>query len=226
MNNELSRIIGKRINALLAEQNKKQKELAAVLGVTDNTVSYFVSGKRMPNTEQLLIIARFFGVTTDYLLGLTCFSTTDHDLRFVCEYTGLEEESVNNLRKCMLLSEDVPSPKAKDNLRKHKVFWLTLLINLSEAEEMFYNLSEFVCDTKRSRDLEKDPLARVGLIDHAEFKLYKATRILAEIAESLLSYDIPELEQITAYTDDNIKELKEMIEYVKECDPNAHNPET
>ena len=34
--------IGQVIGTLLAEQNKKQKDLAKELGVTDNTISYFV----------------------------------------------------------------------------------------------------------------------------------------------------------------------------------------
>ena len=37
---------GIRLNSALAKRNMKQKELAAALGVTDNTVSYFCSGSR------------------------------------------------------------------------------------------------------------------------------------------------------------------------------------
>ena len=98
MNSELSKTIGKRINTLLAEQTKMQKELAAHLGVPDNTVSYFVSGRRTPNTEQIAKIADFFDVSADYLLGRTNAKTTDKDLRFICEYTGLSENTIMTLR--------------------------------------------------------------------------------------------------------------------------------
>ena len=97
MNSELSKTIGKRINTLLAEQERKQKELAAHLGVPDNTVSYFVSGRRTPNTEQIAKIADFFNVSADYLLGRTNAETTDKDLRFICEYTGLSENAISTL---------------------------------------------------------------------------------------------------------------------------------
>ena len=97
MNSDLSKAIGKRINTLLAEKERKQKELAAYLGVQDNTISYFVSGRRTPNTEQLVKIADFFNVSADYLLGRTNAETTDRDLRFVCEYTGLSENTVTTL---------------------------------------------------------------------------------------------------------------------------------
>lgn len=97
MNSEISKAIGKRINALLAKKFKRQKDLATALGVNDNTISYFVSGKRMPNTEQIIKISDFFGVSADYLLGLSDTPTTDKDVQFICEYTGLSEKSVEKL---------------------------------------------------------------------------------------------------------------------------------
>lgn len=75
MNDSISITIGKRINALLAEQSKKQKELAKYLGVQDNTISYFVSGRRTPNAELIIKISDFFNVSTDYLLGRTDVKT-------------------------------------------------------------------------------------------------------------------------------------------------------
>lgn len=94
MDNKLSKVIGERINTLLGVKHKKQKELANYLGVTDNTISYFCSGKRTPNTAQIGRIADFFNVSADYLLGRSEAKTTDKDLKFVCEYTGLSEESI------------------------------------------------------------------------------------------------------------------------------------
>lgn len=64
-------VIGRRINTLFAKHNKSQKELAEYIGVLPNVISYFCKGTRTPNTEQIIKIADFFDVTTDYLLGLT-----------------------------------------------------------------------------------------------------------------------------------------------------------
>lgn len=97
MNMITRKIIGQTINTLLAEQNKRQKDLAKELGVTDNTISYFVSGSRTPNLEQITTIADFFHVSTDYLLGRTNAKTQNADLRAICDYTGLSEGSVNTL---------------------------------------------------------------------------------------------------------------------------------
>lgn len=95
---DIKKTIGTRINALLAASNKKQKDLAKHLGVTDNTVSYYVNGARMPNVEQIIKIAEYFDTTTDYLLGVSNLKTADTDLKAVCEYTGLSVEAVSKIR--------------------------------------------------------------------------------------------------------------------------------
>lgn len=90
-------VIGNRINSALAFSNKKQKELAAHLGVPDNTISYFCSGKRVPNAEQIIEISKFLGISSDYLLGLTDSKTNDITVKAICEYTGLNDEAVESL---------------------------------------------------------------------------------------------------------------------------------
>ncbi len=91
------KVIGQRINSALAAANKKQKELAAALGVTDNTISYFASGKRTPNTEQIIKIAEFLNVSADYLLGLSDVQSTDIDTQAICKKIGCSEEVIENL---------------------------------------------------------------------------------------------------------------------------------
>lgn len=106
MNNNYNKIIGQRINAALALNSIKQKELAKELGIKDNVVSYWCSGKRTPNTEQIIEIADFLNVSADYLLGLSNAATSDKDLQFVCDYTGLNKKSVEQIRKLCFPIED------------------------------------------------------------------------------------------------------------------------
>ena len=99
VNMDNKKIIGSRINSALAMNNTLQKELAKQLNVKDNIVSYWCKGDRTPNTTQIIQIANCLNVSTDYLLGLTDVATNDKDLKFVCEYTGLDEKSVKYLNK-------------------------------------------------------------------------------------------------------------------------------
>lgn len=104
---DTKKVIGSRINEALAFSNKKQKELAAHLGVPDNTISYFCSGKRVPNAEQIIEISKFLGVSADFLLGLSGNKTTEPKLQSACEYTGLNENAVENIKEtCYILSSN------------------------------------------------------------------------------------------------------------------------
>lgn len=91
--------IGDRINAALALKHIKQKELAKELGVKDNVVSYWCSGNRTPNTQQIIQIAKTLNVSTDYLLGLSNVATADIEIKSICDYTGLDEKAVNALKE-------------------------------------------------------------------------------------------------------------------------------
>lgn len=88
------RKIGQRINAALATNKMLQKELAKILDVTDNTISYFCSGARTPKIEQIVKIAQALNVTTDYLLGLT-----DDPSPKPCavDELGLSTEAIKNI---------------------------------------------------------------------------------------------------------------------------------
>ena len=63
--------VGKR---LLAQRNRKNLsggQVATYLGITPTHVSNMEKGKRRPSLELLARLARYFGCSTDYLLGLT-----------------------------------------------------------------------------------------------------------------------------------------------------------
>lgn len=55
---------------LRIEKGLSQKQLSLELGVLERTVSYWESGKRECDFDTLILIAKFFGVSTDYLLGI------------------------------------------------------------------------------------------------------------------------------------------------------------
>ena len=120
MNNE-NNIIGRRINTVLAEKNIKQKDLASALGVTDNTISYFVSGKRTPNTEQIIKIAKFLDVSSDYLLGLSSAKSTNEIIQKIHKYTGLDEVPIMCLHDNYELVKQSKRFQAIIQARKNKI---------------------------------------------------------------------------------------------------------
>lgn len=145
MNNDLSKFIGNRINNLLAVNRKKQKELAHFLSVTDNTISYYVGGSRTPNLSQLIKIAEFFNTSVDYLVGLTAAPTTDKDVQYICDYTGLSEYSVNVLH--IQKSAKIEKLHKTINLLL-ETEWTSQLIGIAESiREVSVEDRKRICET-------------------------------------------------------------------------------
>lgn len=63
-------MLGHRIGELRLARNWSQVELAKRLNVAKQTVSNWENDNIQPSIEMLVRLARLFGVTTDYMLGL------------------------------------------------------------------------------------------------------------------------------------------------------------
>ena len=59
-----------KIQELRKERALSVKNFAQAFHVTERTVQRWEDGSRMPTIETLVELAKFFGVSTDYLLGL------------------------------------------------------------------------------------------------------------------------------------------------------------
>ncbi|HQG97209.1 MAG TPA: helix-turn-helix transcriptional regulator [Thermotogota bacterium] len=52
-------------------RNKTQKEITEAIGISAGTLSRYLSRQRTPTIEIIVKFAKFFNVSSDYLLGLT-----------------------------------------------------------------------------------------------------------------------------------------------------------
>lgn len=59
-----------RLKELREEKAMSQSQLATELKVGQSTIARWESGKRIPNIDDAIKIAQYFGVATDYLFGL------------------------------------------------------------------------------------------------------------------------------------------------------------
>ena len=58
-----------RLRDLRTEKGLSQEDLAVATGLTQGAITYWETGRRIPNAKAIIILARFFDVSTDYLLG-------------------------------------------------------------------------------------------------------------------------------------------------------------
>ncbi len=79
-----------RLENLLEERNLTQKFLSKELNIATSTLNGYLRQNREPDFETLINLAKFFSVSTDYLLGMTnirnpyalngCYDDKEEDL--------------------------------------------------------------------------------------------------------------------------------------------------
>lgn len=62
-------MLGNRLKMLRREYQLTQKDLAKMFGVSPKAISFYELNERQPPNELLIQLAKYFNVTTDYLLG-------------------------------------------------------------------------------------------------------------------------------------------------------------
>lgn len=84
-------MFGDQIKTLRKSHNFNQVQLAQKLGVSKQTVSNWENNNILPSIEMLIKIARYFSVSTDYLLEL--------DDRTYIEVSGLSDSHLAHIRQ-------------------------------------------------------------------------------------------------------------------------------
>lgn len=106
-------IFQKRFKELVGD-TATQEEIAGKVNTSRQNVGNWLNGKSKPDIYALAEISKGYGVSTDWLLGLTDIKTNNVTLQDTCKYTGLSENSINILLAYKEIQEytknkDVPS---------------------------------------------------------------------------------------------------------------------
>lgn len=70
--------LGEKLRILLEERDMTQKEMAAKLNIAASTMGSYVQNTREPDFATLKLLAKFFNVSTDYLLDYSSEKTAGH----------------------------------------------------------------------------------------------------------------------------------------------------
>lgn len=113
--------LAQRINSLITDAN----QLKDYLGCSIQAINQFRYGDSRPSLDNLVKIAEFYNVSTDYLLGRTDEPSIRPDVQAACLATGLSGNAMNRilLETSPLPGEIVP----ESDLRQISVFETLLL---------------------------------------------------------------------------------------------------
>ncbi len=86
-------MFGVRLKEFREARKMTQPQLAAVFGVSKQSVSNWENGNVLPTIDMLINLANYFGTSTDYLLGL--------DDRHYLEISDLSNEELAHIQLLM-----------------------------------------------------------------------------------------------------------------------------
>lgn len=84
-----------RLVELRENKNVTQTTVALETGISRPSIAAYEKGVSIPDLEKLYILAEYYGVSCDYLLGRN--EGTEHDVNYIIEKTGLSETAINKL---------------------------------------------------------------------------------------------------------------------------------
>lgn len=85
-------ILSERLSKIISDG----KRLSEYLGCSIQAINQFKNGTAFPKHENLVKIAQFYGVSADYLLGLT---DSKQPYLSISEYTGLTEKAIETIKR-------------------------------------------------------------------------------------------------------------------------------
>ena len=96
----------RRLQGLLETDKRKDFEIAKDIGIQRSSFSKYKNGSATPDLYVLVELAKTFGVTTDYLLGLTNAATLNTSDRQICDTTGLSMDALEVCKEIVAFSKE------------------------------------------------------------------------------------------------------------------------
>lgn len=198
-------MIGERLKQLRIKNGLKQQELANMFGLSSGTISFYESEQRKPDIDFIVAVAKYFDVSTDYLLGLT--NAIDKENIDISKVTGLNDFSLTILEQSLKETNNAAAEVIDTVICGGDFLRFVNLINDKKEKKPTIDIDwSDICDKKLSDIFDMDIEQRTTILN----MLFPMNRFNA--------CELRELE-IEKYIDSIAKRLKEKyLNFVKSAD--------
>lgn len=198
-------MIGERLKQLRIKNGLKQQELANMFGLSSGTISFYESEQRKPDIDFIVAVAKYFDVSTDYLLGL--INAKDKENIDISKVTGLNDFSLTILEQSLKETNNAAAEVIDTVICGGDFLRFVNLINDKKEKKPTIDIDwSDICDKKLSDIFDMDIEQRTTILN----MLFPMNRFNA--------CELRELE-IEKYIDSIAKRLKEKyLNLVKSAD--------
>lgn len=129
-------MIHEQIKELRLEHDISRSDLAESLGISLSALGNYERGERVPDADLVVKFARYFSVTTDYLLGMSEHKTAEYEA--MSKTIPLSDEAIDFIKDC--------SPELR--------YTLDLMLSDSNVNDFLTELMTYVYSLKYGENSE------------------------------------------------------------------------
>jgi len=133
-------ILNIRLRELLDGDGVRTEEVANAVGIGSSAVRSWYTGYARPDMEKISAICKFFGVSADWLLGISDTRAVDIEMRDICEKTGLSANALFNLMRYSKNQNKDGQPTSHNSAIVAERLWF--INSLIEDEETLNTLAD------------------------------------------------------------------------------------
>ena len=189
-------VVLERFKQLIDDSIVSRQVIADKIGCDVSTITKHYNGERNITVDYVIKYAKYFNVSTDYLLGVSDVKSVDEDVKFICDYTVLNDNVIKNLlRKSSTSVLDILNVLLSDS---YYYFFLDFCISL-QVLPMSYSVlasakSELVNEEnkiKKDEDLIEECISFSQQVEEdVIIKNYKLEQSLAKIKDKFCEKEI------------------------------------
>lgn len=186
-------MIGKRLKELRTSEGLTQQELAKILNVSSMSISFYENEQRKPDSDFIISVSKYFGVSTDYLLGL--INAKDKENIDISKVTGLNDFSLTILEQSSKEKNNTAAEIINTIVGMSSFKMLVNLINDKDIKEVQEDITDSKIKDILTMDKEQQKTILSKLLpmykeDVSKLRDFEIERCINDIAHKLkLKYE-------------------------------------
>ena len=190
-------VFSERLTQLREDRGLKRQEVADALEISRASLEYYEKGQRKPDIEVAARIAKYYGVSTDYLVGVSAAQVTaseNETLKTVCDYLGISEASAEQVS---YLTSIGYSTNMDAILSSEIIEILTTSLDDYDKKSIEKAIAYMtLCEAKTKKDKERLKEEYRQADDRLEFEGYKMWNRIKRVLDTLCHYSDEEIKDI------------------------------
>lgn len=175
-----SKLPDKRLKKLREQCGLTQEQVKNKIGCDLKTYRSWEKDGNYPSADYLIELSQLFGVSTDYLLGISDYTNIGN--KEMSETTGLSEHAINILRA---INSNRPGGEMYPQL-------LSVIISSSYFEKLIFQIRKYAMDIEKLKlELEQGSSEDVALIEALSYT-YRAGKFgVSDVLGDMLDEIVP-----------------------------------